>query len=140
MSVTGSCRKLRIVRNLRQGEFRTVRLGNAHQLWQNIGMMLRLKELRADKGWTQADVAARAGVSVSHISDMERGRRHPSTPILQALADLYGVSVPELYQSSSEPRSAAVLRKLERLPHDRLDLVEQLIDRLLDDKNDQSHR
>ena len=46
-------------------------------------------ELRAERrrrGETQADVAGRAGISVQYLSEVERGRKEPSSEVLAAAA------------------------------------------------------
>ena len=62
----------------------------------------RLKQLRIEKRMTQAQVAARVGITRSMISSYEVDIRHPSLDILESLARLYGVSVD--YLMSKEER------------------------------------
>lgn len=50
---------------------------------------IRLRALRKSQGLTLADVAAVTGLSVSFLSDVERGRGRPSIETLQKLAKLY---------------------------------------------------
>ena len=49
----------------------------------------RLKTLRLARRWAQKRVAAELGVSVSVVSDWERGNRFPSAENLIALAALF---------------------------------------------------
>lgn len=55
----------------------------------------RLRWLRRQSGLTLAQVAARAFISVSHLSDMERGAVLPSLPVLERIAHVYGLSIGE---------------------------------------------
>ena len=54
-------------------------------LWREaVGHELR--EERQDAGRTLADVAERAGVSTQYLSEIERGRKEPSSEILGAVS------------------------------------------------------
>ena len=58
----------------------------------------RLKEERARRGLTQADLAAMAGVSRKTINTVENGVFVPSTVLALRLARALGVSVEQLFQ------------------------------------------
>lgn len=64
-------------------------------LWREaIGTQLREeRRLRAER---IADVAARAGVSPQYLSEIERGRKDPSSEVLSAVAGALGLSVLDL--------------------------------------------
>ena len=64
-------------------------------LWREaIGTQLREeRRMRAER---IADVAARAGVSPQYLSEIERGRKDPSSEVLSALAGALGLSVLDL--------------------------------------------
>lgn len=53
----------------------------------------RLKQLRLDKHLTQAQVAARVGVTASMVSSYETDIRLPSFEVMVRLSDLFGVTV-----------------------------------------------
>lgn len=57
----------------------------------------RLREAREAKGWTQADLAARIGVSRKTINTIENGVFVPSTVIALRLARAFGRSVEQLF-------------------------------------------
>ncbi len=64
-------------------------------LWrQAVGTQLRQE--RRTRGERIADVAARAGVSPQYLSEIERGRKDPSSEVLSALAGALGLSVLDL--------------------------------------------
>jgi transcriptional regulator with XRE-family HTH domain len=52
--------------------------------------------LRAERGWTQEDLAERTTITVKHISSLENGHREPCLGVLVKLAKSFGVSLPEL--------------------------------------------
>lgn len=56
----------------------------------------RLKELRTNREMTLKDVAARSELSVSYLSDIERGRTTPTLATLEALARAFEISVVDL--------------------------------------------
>lgn len=60
-------------------------------------MRNRLPELRADKGWTQADLADRLGVSRQTIISIERGRFDPSLPLAFQIAEIFGQSIEQIF-------------------------------------------
>ena len=57
----------------------------------NLGA--RIKALREAKGWTQADLAARAKLSVIYVAKMEGGDRVPTLATLKRLARALGVAL-----------------------------------------------
>jgi transcriptional regulator with XRE-family HTH domain len=59
-------------------------------------LALKLRVLRAERGWTLNQAAERAGVQPETISDAEHGKRRPYTPTLTKIAKGYGVPVEEL--------------------------------------------
>ena len=57
----------------------------------------RLREVRDERRWTQADLAARVGVSRQTINSIETGRFEPSLSLALKLALLIGVPVESLF-------------------------------------------
>ena len=73
----------------------------------------RLRALRVERGWSLAEVAAKAGLSVSFLSAVERGLSSISVGNLFKLADAFGTTVPGL--TSGQPDvGRSVLRPEER--------------------------
>jgi putative transcriptional regulator len=60
-------------------------------------MKNRITVLRADRGWTQADLAQRAGVSRQTINAIETGKFDPSLPLAFRLAKLFDQKIEELF-------------------------------------------
>src|SRR5262245_2245158 len=64
-------------------------------LWREaVGQELR--DERQDAGRTLADVAEEAGVSTQYLSEIERGRKEPSSEVLQAVAGALGLRLLDL--------------------------------------------
>ena len=57
----------------------------------------RLKELRADRGWTQADLAEQAGVSRQTIIAIEKGKFDPSLPLAFRIAKLFDARIEDVF-------------------------------------------
>lgn len=71
----------------------------------------RLRDLRTGRGWTQDELARRAGLSKSYLSRIEDGERQPSLASLLSLAQAHGVALASLFAAPKEEnRRGAVLR------------------------------
>ena len=57
----------------------------------------RVKELRADRGWTQEQLAAAVGVSRQSINSIERDRYVPSLVLALTFARVFGRTVDEIF-------------------------------------------
>jgi putative transcriptional regulator len=57
----------------------------------------RLTDLRAERSWTQADLANRAGVSRQTINAIETGKFDPSLPLAFRLASLFELKIEEIF-------------------------------------------
>ncbi len=62
----------------------------------------RLHELRSERGWTQAQLAAEAGVSRQTINSIETGRFEPSLSLALKLAHLFGTTVETIFSLPNE--------------------------------------
>jgi putative transcriptional regulator len=58
-----------------------------------------VRERRAAKGLSQADLAQRMDVSRQTINSIETGRYTPSLPLAIAIAQFFGVSVEEIFHA-----------------------------------------
>lgn len=57
----------------------------------------RLKAARIEKGVTQAELAARIGVTAQAVSSFEKGTKEPKMEMVKRIAEALGISVAELY-------------------------------------------
>ncbi len=67
----------------------------------------RLKVLRAERDWTQAELATRVGVSRKTINTIERGVFVPSTVLALRLARTLGLAVEEIFALPDRTSAAA---------------------------------
>ena len=84
--------------------------------------MNRMKELRQEKGWTQAQLGKRISVSKSTISEYESEKHQLDPPTICALCDLFGCTADYLLGRSLSPapvmssQDALVLEAYHALP------------------------
>ena len=65
-------------------------------------MKNRLKVLRAERDWTQADLAAKLEVSRQTINAIEKDKFDPSLPLAFKVAKLFGLSIEDIFQHDAE--------------------------------------
>ncbi|MFD3707591.1 helix-turn-helix domain-containing protein [Nocardia sp. NPDC058658] len=62
----------------------------------------RLRALRSEQRATLVDTAGRAGISPQYLSEVERGRKEPSSEMIAALAGALGTSLGDLVAQVAE--------------------------------------
>jgi putative transcriptional regulator len=63
----------------------------------------RLKVLRAERDWSQANLADNLGVSRQTINAIETGKYDPSLPLAFRIATLFGQQSEEIFQPDGRP-------------------------------------
>ncbi len=58
----------------------------------------RVRELRAERGWSQAELATRLGVSRQTVNAIETGRYDPSLPLAFSLARVFEQPIEMIFQ------------------------------------------
>ena len=61
-------------------------------------MKNHLRVLRAEREWSQADLAERLGVSRQTANAIETGRYDPSLPLAFAIAELFGKLIEDVFE------------------------------------------
>lgn len=75
-------------------------------LWREaLGEQLRAERVRREE--RILDVAERAGVAPQYLSELERGRKDPSSEVLSAVSGALGLSVLELTRRAGQRLAAA---------------------------------
>ena len=64
-------------------------------------MKNRLKVLRAERDWTQADLAHALEVSRQTVNAIETGKFDPSLPLAFKMARLFGLAIEEIFQDEA---------------------------------------
>ena len=104
----------------------------------------RIKKLRKERGWTQTDLAERAGCSRRAIVYYERDGKYPPAPVLAAMAGAFGLDIntfmdpdepkrrtktddPDLFSSPDDRRLWRQFQRLKKLPeHDQTTVLRML--------------
>jgi putative transcriptional regulator len=66
----------------------------------DVAMKNRIRVLRAEKAWSQAELADRARVSRNSINAIENGRFDPTLPLAFRIADAFGLSVEKVFDKT----------------------------------------
>lgn len=64
-------------------------------------MKNRLKVLRAERDWTQAQLAQQLDVSRQTIVAIEKGKYDPSLPLAFKCARLFGLTIEEIFEDQA---------------------------------------
>ncbi len=60
-------------------------------------MRNRLRVLRAERKWSQAELAQRLDVSRNSVNAIETGKYDPSLPLAFRIADLFGLRIEDIF-------------------------------------------
>ena len=60
-------------------------------------VITKVRELRTDQGWSQAELAERLGVSRQTVNAIETGRYEPSLSLALKIAKLFGQAVEQVF-------------------------------------------
>lgn len=64
-------------------------------------MKNRLKVLRAERDWSQGDLAQRLGVSRQSVNAIETGKYDPSLPLAFRIAKVFGLPIEDIFQDEA---------------------------------------
>jgi transcriptional regulator with XRE-family HTH domain len=73
-------------------------------LWREV-LGQRLRELRRERHEKLTETAGRAGISPQYLSEVERGRKEPSSEMIAALAGAFGLTLIDLTRLITEDLS-----------------------------------
>ena len=62
----------------------------------------RLRVLRAERAWSQAELGSQLGVSRQAVNAIETGKHDPSLPLAFRIARLFGLAIEVIFE---EPKS-----------------------------------
>jgi transcriptional regulator with XRE-family HTH domain len=100
---------------------------SGQEIRANLGK--NVKNLRARRQFSQANLAEKANISIAYLSKIERGLKFPKPDILSQLAESLNVEVYELFKSNniSYSVSAAVQKENKNhLKHLSQDIIKQV--------------
>jgi putative transcriptional regulator len=64
-------------------------------------MKNRLRVLRAERGWSQADLAERLDVSRQSVNAIETGKYDPSLPLAFRIARVFGLAIEQVFDEGA---------------------------------------
>jgi putative transcriptional regulator len=62
-------------------------------------MKNRIKVLRAEKNWSQAELAERINIARQSLNAIENGKADPSLPLGMRIAKVFGVRVEDVFSN-----------------------------------------
>ena len=68
----------------------------------------RVRTLRSERRWSQADLAERLEVSRQSVNAIETGKYDPSLPLAFRIAELFDLAIEEVFVSPSRRHSGAI--------------------------------
>jgi putative transcriptional regulator len=68
----------------------------------------RLRVLRAERAWSQQDLAERLEVSRQSVNAIETGKYDPSLPLAFRIAELFDLAIEEVFVSPARHSSKAI--------------------------------
>jgi len=68
----------------------------------------RLRVLRAERNWSQQDLAQRLDVSRQSVNAIETGKYDPSLPLAFRISELFDLAIEEIFLSPSRNSSKAI--------------------------------
>jgi putative transcriptional regulator len=69
-------------------------------------MRNRLKVLRAERNWSQADLAEKLDVSRQSVNAIETGKYDPSLPLAFKIAQLFGLTIEQIFNADEAAQAA----------------------------------
>lgn len=66
-----------------------------------------VRELRNERGWSQADLAERLDVSRQTVNAIETGKYDPSLPLAFKIARLFGLSIEAIFDPDGDGTAIA---------------------------------
>nr|WP_243850717.1 helix-turn-helix transcriptional regulator [Rhizomicrobium electricum] len=61
-----------------------------------------MRVLRAERGWSQADLAERLGVARQSVNAIETGKFDPSLPLAFRIGRLFGLKVEDVFEDEGD--------------------------------------
>jgi len=83
-------------------------------------MKNRLRVLRAEYNWSQAELAERASVSRQTINAIETEKYDPSLPLAFKIARIFGLAIEAIFTPDETPPAATSVETTETTPGEKL--------------------
>ncbi|MHB1125418.1 MAG: helix-turn-helix domain-containing protein [Bacillota bacterium] len=79
----------------------------------------RIRELREERGYSLADFSGRAGISISYLSEIERGAKKPSLKTIEKIATALHVPKSQLVELKEESKGISLGEKMRLVREER---------------------
>jgi transcriptional regulator with XRE-family HTH domain len=106
--------------NAKKSKTKHVQAGSAFDAGSNQ-FARRLKQLRAERGWSLDALAKASDVSRSMLSQVERSQANPTLAVAFRIARAFGMSLGELVETPGATSSLVVIRASDHAYHYRSD-------------------
>lgn len=95
----------------------------------------RIQQIREQRGLTQDDLASRTGISIKHISVLERGVKEPRLATFLKIAEALGVTPNELLINEADDMDyeSAIAHRVSQLPKEKQEKLLKIIDTLVEE-------
>ena len=80
---------------------------NGQEIKSTLGKNIKL--VRNHRHYSQALLAEKANISITFLSNIERGLKYPKPAVLSQIAEGLGVEVYELFKTNSKPNIAPIV-------------------------------
>ena len=94
-------------------------------------MYMRIRKAREEMGYTREKFAEKLEVSVSYLSQLERGRTGISVKMLIKVCDVLGLSADYILFGEERSEDALLLDKIHRIDEKYLPLLDDVMTNLL---------
>ena len=100
-----------------------------------VSLGSRIREIREAHGLTQEELAAKTGISIKHLSVLERGLKEPRLSTFLAIVKALGTTPNELLTSPNQDNEfiSAILYKAARLPSDKQEKLLKIVNTLVEE-------
>lgn len=100
-----------------------------------VSLGTRIREIREMHGLTQEDLAAKTGISIKHLSVLERGLKEPRLSTFLAIVEALGTTPNELLTSPSQDSEyiSSILYKAAKLPGDKQEKLLKIVNTLVEE-------
>lgn len=94
-----------------------------------------IAQYRAERGWTEYQLAERSGLPQSTISSWYRKNMIPTVPSLEKICDAFGITLSQLFAGEDEPIALTeaqkqLLERWSRLSEEQQYVLLELIDKM----------
>ena len=62
----------------------------------------KIRNMRKQQGWSQEELAHRAGIHPSHMGQIERGEKSPTVDSIEKIVVALGITFEELFESTGQ--------------------------------------